>query len=55
MGYEVVRVSGGHYILKHPQRVMLVLPFHRDTIKVGILMDALKKADISVEEFQKLL
>lgn len=55
LGYEVARVKGSHYILKHSQKGMLVLPFHRGTIKVGLLMDALKKAGLSVEEFEKLL
>jgi predicted RNA binding protein YcfA (HicA-like mRNA interferase family) len=55
LGYEVIRVSGAHYILKHPEHGLLVLPFHKGTIKIGILLDALKKANISVEEFQKLL
>ena len=34
---------------------MLVLPFHRGAVKVGILLDAIDKAGISVEEFEKLL
>jgi hypothetical protein len=34
---------------------MLVLPFHRDTMKMGILVAALKKAGISQEEFLELL
>ncbi len=55
LGYEVVRVRGSHYILKHPERGALVLPFHRGTIKVGIIMDAIKKSGISVEQFLELL
>ncbi|MBI2304347.1 MAG: type II toxin-antitoxin system HicA family toxin [Chloroflexi bacterium] len=55
LGYQVVRVRGSHYVLKHATKGMLVLPFHRGTVKVGLLMDALEKAEISVEEFEELL
>ncbi len=55
LGYRIVRVKGSHHILKHPEKGMLVLPFHRGTVKAGILFDALDKADISVEEFEELL
>ena len=34
---------------------MIVLPMHRGTLKTGILLDAIERAGISVEEFQKLL
>ncbi len=55
LGYQVIRVKGSHYVLKHPTKGMLVLPFHRGAVKVGLLLDALEKAGISVEEFEKLL
>jgi len=32
-----------------------VIPVHSGAVKVGIIMDALKKAGISVEEFEQLL
>ena len=31
------------------------MPFHRGTVKVGILLDAIERAGISVEEFENLL
>ena len=34
---------------------MLVLPMHRGTLKVRILLDAIERAGISVEEFEELL
>ena len=46
LGYETVRIRGSHHILKHP---------NRGTVKVGILLDAIEKADITVEEFERLL
>ena len=57
LGYETARVQGSHHILKHPSpnKGMVVLPFHRGTVKVGILLDAIEKADITVEEFERLL
>ena len=55
LDYRVVRVRGSHYVLRHSEKGILVLPFHRGTVKVGILLDALKKARISVEAFQELL
>ncbi len=55
LGYRVARVSGSHYILKHPDRRLLILPFHRGTVKAGIILDVLKKAGISVEEFEEAI
>ena len=55
LGYRTTRVKGSHHVLAHPERGVLVLPFHRGTVKTGILLDALKKAGISVQEFQELL
>ena len=55
LGYETVRVRGSHHILKHPNRGMIVIPFHGGTVKVGLLLDAVERAGISVEEFEELL
>ena len=55
LGYETVRVRGSHHILKHKNGSMLVLPMHRGTLKSGILLDAIERAGISVEEFKQLL
>ena len=55
LGYRVERVRGSHYILKHPARGLLVLPFHRGTVKAGIILDALKKAGVSAEEFEEVI
>jgi len=51
----MVRVRGSHYVLRHREKGILVLPSHRGTVKAGILLDALKKARISVEDFEELL
>ena len=55
LGYRVVRIRGSHYVMRHSERGMLILPFHGGTIKAGILFDAIKKANISVKEFEELL
>ena len=55
LGYETVRVRGSHHILRHANGRMLVLPLHRGTVKVGILLDAIERAGGSVEEFEELL
>ncbi len=34
---------------------MIVLPMHRGTVKVGILLDAIERVGISTEEFEELL
>ena len=34
---------------------MIVIPFHRGAVKVGILLDAIDKAGISVEQFEEFL
>jgi hypothetical protein len=41
--------------LDYPGRPPLVLPVHRGRIKAGIILDALKKAGISPQEFQERL
>jgi predicted RNA binding protein YcfA (HicA-like mRNA interferase family) len=55
LGYSVVRTRGSHFILRHPDLGIIVLPVHRDTVKAGIIMDALKKGRISLEEFEAAL
>ncbi len=55
IGYRTVRVRGSHHVLKHPNRSMIVLPMHRGTVKIGILLDAIERAGVSPEEFEALL
>ncbi len=49
------RARENHHILKHPNGSMVVLPIHTGTLKVGILLDAIELAGISLEEFEELL
>ena len=55
LGYQIARVRGSHYILKRSDGSMIVLPMHRGTVKVGILLDANERAGVSPEEFEELL
>ena len=55
LGYRVVSTKGSHHRLTHPEKRQMVIPVHRGAVKVGIIMDALKKAEISIEEFERFL
>jgi predicted RNA binding protein YcfA (HicA-like mRNA interferase family) len=55
-GWRVERTKGSHHIMRHPDhpRVTLSVPVHgRQTLPIGTLMDILKDANISVEEFAR--
>ena len=54
LGYEVARVRGSHYILRHPSRPMLSIPRHR-VVKTGLLLSKIKAAGVTAEEFEELL
>lgn len=47
-----MRTKGSHHVLKHLDGRILVLPVHSGRIKTGIIVDALKKAGITVEDFE---
>ena len=57
-GYEVDRVTGSHYILRHPGKPgrRVTVPYHgnRD-IKRAVLRSIIREAGLSVEEFLRLL
>jgi predicted RNA binding protein YcfA (HicA-like mRNA interferase family) len=56
-GFFVHHVTGGHYVLKHPDRphVRLVVPHHSGDVKRGVLRSILHQAELTVEELSKLL
>ncbi|WP_460753402.1 type II toxin-antitoxin system HicA family toxin [Nocardiopsis oceani] len=55
-GFQVARVRGSHYVLRHPDGRGTTIPVHqgRDLAK-GTLRSILKDCGISVEELQGLL
>jgi predicted RNA binding protein YcfA (HicA-like mRNA interferase family) len=54
LGYEVARITGSHYVLKHPERPTISIPRH-GTVKVGLLLSKIKAAGLTVEEFGEQL
>jgi len=56
-GFFVHRVTGSHYILKHPAKPTLrvTVPFHNRDLKRGTLQSIVKQAGFANEEFLKLL
>jgi predicted RNA binding protein YcfA (HicA-like mRNA interferase family) len=56
-GWYVDRTRGSHVIMRHESRpgVKIVIPVHGKTLKIGILNNVLKRAELSVEEIKGLL
>ncbi len=57
IGYQVVRQKGSHIRLRDDQNQRhrpLTVPKHKE-LKPGLLRKLLREADISVEEFERLL
>jgi predicted RNA binding protein YcfA (HicA-like mRNA interferase family) len=54
LGFELIRVKGSHYFLRHPDGRCTVVPIHRgETIGCGLLAQILRDCDLSREELQK--
>ncbi|MCS6918987.1 MAG: type II toxin-antitoxin system HicA family toxin [Fimbriimonadales bacterium] len=51
-GFSVDRITGSHYILRHEDGRIVVVPYHagRD-VKRGTLRSILQQAGISVDDF----
>ena len=55
-GFEVVRQSGSHVRLRHPDGRILTVPVHAgQDVGRGLLRKILRDADLSVEELLELL
>ena len=55
-GFIVLRVSGSHHFLQHPDGRRTVVPVHSgETIGPGLLSKILKDAEIEVADFENLL
>ena len=54
LGYCVRDQKGSHVHLRHPHRRPLTIPLH-PTIARGTLRAIIREADLTVEEFLKLL
>jgi predicted RNA binding protein YcfA (HicA-like mRNA interferase family) len=57
-GFFVHHATGGHYVLKHPERpaIRIVVPYHGSAdIKRGILRSILGQAGLSADDLIDLL
>jgi len=56
-GFIIHRVTGSHYVLKHPAKPTLrvTVPFHNRDLKRGTLQSIVKQAGFTNEEFLELL
>jgi len=54
LGFEEVSRKGSHVKMKHPDGRLIVFPYH-DEIDRFTLKGALRDADISTEDFAKVL
>ena len=56
-GFYIHHATGGHYVLKHPDRpsARIVVPHHNGDVKRGVLRSILHQAELTVEELIELL
>lgn len=55
-GFQVLRQRGSHVYLKHPDDRATVVPLHKgESVGRGLLRKIMQDADLSREEFLKLL
>ena len=56
IGFRLARQSGSHKIYKNPEGKRVTVPFHSGKIlHPKVLRSILRDADLSVEEFKRLL
>jgi len=56
VGFEVVRVKGSHHVLVRPDGRTTVIPVHAgEDLGPGLLRQILCDAELTVDEFRKLL
>ncbi|MCR4324914.1 MAG: type II toxin-antitoxin system HicA family toxin [Candidatus Curtissbacteria bacterium] len=55
-GFVEARQTGSHLILWHPDTKRIVsIPIHSKTLKKGLLSGIIKEANLTLEDFLKLL
>ena len=56
-GFFIHRISGSHYILKHPDKpnIRVTIACHTKDLKRRTLDEIMRQAGMTVEQFQKLL
>jgi predicted RNA binding protein YcfA (HicA-like mRNA interferase family) len=54
-GFEVIRIRGSHYVLRHSDGRRTVVPVHSgDTIGPGLLAQILRDCELTREEIRSL-
>jgi len=55
-GFVILRKKGSHVRMKHPDGRITTVPTHgKETIGIGLLLRILKDADMSKDDFFKLV
>ena len=55
-GFEIIRIKGSHYFLRHADGRSTVVPVHRgETIGPGLTSKILRDCEIAVDELTSLL
>jgi predicted RNA binding protein YcfA (HicA-like mRNA interferase family) len=53
-GYAVERVGGGHFVLEHPSRPPLELPYRAIAVMAeGLLLAQIRTAGLTLDEFAR--
>jgi predicted RNA binding protein YcfA (HicA-like mRNA interferase family) len=56
VGFDIARIQGSHYIIKHVDGRMISVPVHgQRELRPGLLVRLLRDCRMSREELQKLL
>lgn len=56
IGFVKARQTGSHFIMKNSKTGKIVpIPIHAKTLKKGLLSAIIKEADLTLEEFIRLL
>ena len=55
-GFLVFRQNGSHCVLRHPNtRRSTIVPIHGKDVKRSLMKEILQQADLSEDEFRKLI
>ena len=55
-GFEIIRIKGSHYYLRHPDGRSTVIPVHRsETLGPGITSQILQDCEMTSDELRELL
>ena len=54
-GFQVVRISGSHHVMKHPDGRTVPVPVHNRDIARGTLRNILAIIGMTIEELRDLL